>query len=224
MGNLKRFGIVLLLVCAVAKAKSMAGEAPALVSLENGTNTALEPAKEGLWETGVGQGFQSSVHTLALESGATQGLAILGSKQAHDLALLSLSYGHMWGRTVALDHWYRGNLEWRAELFGGVQFSPTGEWVIGLAPHLRYNFATGSRVIPFIDAGAGVTATSIGPPDLSNTFEFNLQATLGMHWFIRDNLALTLEGRYLHISCAGISQPNLGLNGVTGMIGLTWFF
>ncbi|MGH7969585.1 MAG: acyloxyacyl hydrolase [Limisphaerales bacterium] len=78
--------------------------------------------------------------------------------------------------------------------------------------------------VPFFDAGAGVSATSIGPPDLSGTFEFNLQAGLGVHRFLQDNLALTLEGHYLHMSCAGLSSPNAGLNAVVGMLGITWFF
>ena len=95
---------------------------------------------------------------------------------------------------------------------------------MGLTSHLRNNFATGTRWIPFVDGGAGVTATSIGPPDLSGTFEFNLQAGTGIQWLIRDNVALTLEARYIHLSCAGISNPNLGLNGVIGMFGVTFFF
>ncbi len=74
------------------------------------------------------------------------------------------------------------------------------------------------------EVGAGVSATGIGPPDLSGTFEFNLQACTGVQWFFGEHLALTVEGRYLHMSCAGIHSPNLGLNGVTGLIGLTWFF
>ena len=89
---------------------------------------------------------------------------------------------------------------------------------------MRYNFATGTRWIPFFDAGAGVTATGIAHPDLGGTFEFNLQPGFGMHWFVRDNLALTGEVKYLHMSCAGIDKPNLGLNDVIGWIGLTWFF
>jgi hypothetical protein len=172
----------------------------------------------------MGQGFHSSAQTLALEAGANKGIPLLGGVQSHDLALLSLSYGRMLSGTVGKDHFYRGNWELRAELFGGIQFAPTSEWVIGLTPHLRYNFATGTRWVPYVDAGAGVTATSIGPPDLSNIFEFNLQATIGSYVFLRDNLALSFEVRYLHLSCAGISDPNLGLNGVTGMAGLTLFF
>lgn len=69
-----------------------------------------------------------------------------------------------------------------------------------------------------------MTATSIGPPDLSNIFEFNLQAGIGMHYFLGDNLAMTLEGRFLHMSCAGLSSPNAGLNAVVGLLGITCFF
>jgi hypothetical protein len=70
----------------------------------------------------------------------------------------------------------------------------------------------------------GVTATGIGAPDLSGTFEFNLQAAAGVQWFVRDDLALTSEFKFIHMSCAGITSPNLGMNNVAFLIGLTWFF
>jgi hypothetical protein len=224
MRKSKRFGLALLLFCLGSGSKSKAADTSTAWVLENGTSSGVESSGPGLWEQDVGQGFRSGIQTFSVEAGATHGLALFGSVQQHDLALLSISYGCMLGHTVGVDHFYRGNWELRGELFGGAQFSPTTDWILGLAPHLRYNFATGTRFIPFIDGGAGVTATSIGPPDLSNTFEFNLQATVGIHWFIQDNLSLTLEARYLHMSCAGISHPNLGLNGVMGMIGVTRFF
>jgi opacity protein-like surface antigen len=93
-----------------------------------------------------------------------------------------------------------------------------------LTPHLRYDFATGTRFIPFVDVGAGVTLTGIREPDLSNIFEFNLQAGGGLHWFFRDNAALTFEFRYIHLSCAEITSPNLGVNGVLWTAGLSRFF
>jgi len=183
---------------------------------------SLQPT--GIWQEYVGEGFRSIVQTFSLESGATAGFAILGGRQEHDLALVSLSYGHMWGSVVGDNHWYRGNWEIRGELFSGEQFSPSRDWLVGLTPHLRYDFATGTRWIPFADLGAGVTATGIGSPDLSGTFEFNLQANTGVHWFVRDNLALTFEIGYLHVSDASMSNPNLGVNCVKGMVGVTWFF
>src|SRR6266404_4477611 len=185
---------------------------------------SLDTAPKSIWEKRVGEGFRADTQSIGLSGGATYGFAAFGSREAHDLALVSLTYGHMLSHTLGEDHWYRGNLEFRLELFTGAQFSPNSEWLVGLTPHLRYSFATGTRWVPFVDGGAGVTATGIGPPDLSGTFAFNLQAGTGIYWFLKDHLALSLEARYLHMSCARIHKPNLGLNGVTGLLGLTYFF
>jgi hypothetical protein len=118
----------------------------------------------------------------------------------------------------------RGNWEVRAEIFGGGQFSPKDALLVGLTPHLRYDFATGTRWVPFFDLGAGVTASGIGPPDQSGVFEFNTQGSIGSHFFICNNIALTAEVGYLHMSCAGIHSPNLGVNTIKTMLGATWFF
>jgi lipid A 3-O-deacylase len=193
------------------------------------TNAVSQPAamsqsKSTLWENGIGEGFRSDTSSISLGAGVNYGLAIFGSREEHDLAIVNLTYGHMLGHVLGEGHWYRGNPEFRLELFTGAQFSPSSEWFVGLTPHFRYNFATGTAWIPFFDAGAGVTATGIGPPDLSGTFEFNLQAGGGMQWFLWDKTALTLETHYVHWSCAGISKPNLGLNGITGMLGVAFYF
>jgi hypothetical protein len=75
-----------------------------------------------------------------------------------------------------------------------------------------------------VDLGAGVTATGIGPRDLSGTFQFNSQASAGLRWFVRDDLALTGEVRLMHVSNAGIREPNAGANNIPVMIGVTWFY
>ena len=196
-------------------------------SLTNSFSAPTQVVKEptpGVWVNGVGNGFSPTTESVSVSVGASAGFAAFGGSQNHDLALASISYGHMLGPVRGEDHWYRGNWELRGEFFTGAQFSPDENWVVGLTPHLRYNFATGTRWVPFADAGAGVTAVGMGAPDLSGTFEFNLQATAGTHWFIRNNLALTAEARYLHMSCAGMHSPNLGLNTVLGTVGLSWFF
>ena len=184
----------------------------------------LDLAESSIWQGEVGAGFLPSARNFAVEAGVAPGMTVFGSPQAHDLALLSLSYGHMLGQVQGEGHWYRGNFEGRLELFGGGEFSLSEQWVIGLTPHLRYDFATGTRWVPFLDIGAGVSATGISPPDLSGTFEFNLQGTAGVHWFLSDNFALTGEVRLIHLSCAGIHQPNAGANNIAFMIGVTRFF
>lgn len=177
-----------------------------------------------IWETETGHGFSSAAQSFNVALGANLGLPILGGRNSHHMALASLSYGNMVSAVVGEGRWFRGNWEVRGEIFGGTEFSPETEWLVGVAPHLRYHLATGTRWIPFADIGAGLTATSIGPPDLSGTFEFNLQGGVGLQWFLRENVAFVVEARFLHLSCAGISSPNLGVNGVTGMFGLTFFF
>lgn len=223
MYKLKKLSIAGLWLLAVTRA-SHAADSGSGLNLSAGSGGLLQNSKPGLWDGGIGQGFFSSAQEFEIAAGTGPGLKILGGRQAHDLALLSLSYGHILGHTVGQDHFYRGNWELRLELFGGAQYNPTSEWLAGLTPHLRYNFATGTRFIPYFDLGAGVSATSIGPPDLSNTFEFNLQANFGVRWFLRDDLALTANARFLHVSDASISSPNLGVNALIGFVGLSYFF
>jgi len=184
----------------------------------------LEQPAPSIWETGVGEGFRQNAQSLGIGLGASAGFSAFGGRESHDLAWLGMTYGHMLSSTKGQDHWYRGNWEFRVEVFTGAQFAPEADWLVGLTPHVRYDFATGTRWVPFVDIGAGVTGTSIGPPDLSGTFEFNLQAAMGVQWFLRDNLAMSLEARYLHLSCAGINQPNLGLNTLLGVVSINWFF
>jgi hypothetical protein len=232
MNRFKQLSVLTLIVIfAVAGARiSIAAQAPTQTSSTNSlakiAAETVEP-KSTIWQNGIGEGFLPCVQDFSIEAGIAPGMATFGSRQAHNLALLSLSYGHMLGHVMGEGHWYRGNFEGRLELFGGAQFRPDVDadgWLVGLTPHLRYNFATGTRWIPFLDGGAGVTATGIGQPDLSGTFEFNLQASTGVRWFLRDDFALTGEVRYMHLSCAGIHQPNLGINNVGFFVGVTWFF
>jgi hypothetical protein len=185
---------------------------------------AQAQTNSSIWIDHPGDGFNSTAQSISVQLGASHGVSIFGGNSSHGLALTSLTYGHMWGPKLGGDHWYSGNVEFRAELFTGAQYEPTTEWIVGLTPHLRYDFATGTRWVPYMDLGAGTTATSIGGPDLGGAFEFNLQAAAGVMYFIKDDLALTAEARFMHLSSAGIEHPNLGVNTVFGMAGISWFF
>jgi hypothetical protein len=207
-----------------SSAYAQAGLTQAVADFQSGQIEAFVLQSTSIWQGDVGDGFRPGTRTLGFEMGATPGMDVCGSTQAHGLALASLSYGRMIGKVKGEGHWYQGNWEIRVELIGGGQYSPTTEWLVGLTPHLRYNFDTGTRWIPFIDGGVGPTATGIRRPDLSGTFEFNDQGNIGLQWFMRDDIALTVEAGYLHLSNAGISQPNNGVNCVKGMVGVSWFF
>lgn len=49
----------------------------------------LRAPKSTVWRDGIGSGFLSSAHSMAVEAGVTLGMSKLGSHQAHDLALTS---------------------------------------------------------------------------------------------------------------------------------------
>jgi len=181
------------------------------------------PAKS-IWVDDVGSGFRSDVQSIGFSLGGYHGFAKCGSHEAHHMALTSFSYGSMLGPARGKNHWYHGNWEIQIELFGGAQVDPDLDWIVGLTPHVRYNFATGTSLIPFVDFGAGITGTGIGSPDLGSTFQFNEQAGVGAHWFVKRDVAMTFSALYMHISNAGISKPNCGVNGVKFAIGLTFFF
>ncbi len=224
--RLRRFALAMML--SIASAVLSKAEVPAAPTSD--FNAAVEsaflldPPSPGIWVDGVGEGYRASTQTISIEAGGAYGPRILGSQDHHYLALLSLSYGHMLGPVLGEDRFWRGNFELRVELFGGIQYIPDNEWLVGLTPHVRYSFATGSRWTPFLDIGLGTSLTDIGPPDLGSIFEFNIQGCAGFHWRLRDDLALTAEARYIHLSSAGISDRNSGLNSLVGMLGVTLFF
>jgi lipid A 3-O-deacylase len=194
------------------------------------SNPRLHPAnmastdKTYIWQNGVGEGFRSGVQVIGVSAGATHGVLIFGGEEHHHFTLSSLSYGMMVGDIKGVGTWYRGNWELRGELFGGAQFNSETCWLAGMAPHLRYNFATGTRWVPYIDAGGGATLTEIRAPDLGGTFQFNLQASIGANYFFRDDMAISIEGRYLHLSSAHLTTPNNGVNTIGVFIGVNAFF
>jgi opacity protein-like surface antigen len=182
------------------------------------------PVPSTIWEDDVGNGFRKGATEVDLSVGASLGSKIFGSTDAHDLGLMKLSVGRVISDVVASDRWYGGNWELMGEVFGGEQFKPENAHLAGLTALLRYDFSTGTKWVPFFDAGGGVTETDIGSPDLGGTGQFNLQTGPGVHWFICKNIALTAQYRFLHLSCASMQHPNHGVNTSVFYSGISWFF
>jgi lipid A 3-O-deacylase len=218
-------GIVLAVACLLMAASAYAGEISPISANSASEKPVVITGDPGIWLNGAGNGFRAGTHVIGLGVTATRGLLMLGGGERHHLALGSLSYGRMIGGLKKADRWYGGNWSLQVELFGGSQIdSPNAAYAVGLTPHLRYHFKTATRLVPFIDVGVGVSLTDIGAPDLGGVFQFNTQAGAGVHWFVKDDVAVTFEGRYFHISSAGLSMPNDGVNTAGVFLGINWFF
>ncbi len=176
-----------------------------------------------IWRNNIGGGFNPDVYSVGLMAGATIGTPVWGTRQHHDLALGNANAAWIFPESLR-DTRLAGNLELRGELFGGAQFYPRAHYLTGMTVGPRYDFATGSRFVPFIDGGLGLSGTDIGKPDIGGIFEFNLQFGAGTYYFIRDNFAISVEYRWLHLSDAGITKINQGVNTQFLAGGLTWFF
>lgn len=89
---------------------------------------------------------------------------------------------------------------------------------------LKYNFTAPRRAIPFIELGGGVLFTNHDVPPQTSWVNFTPQAAIGFHLPLRDSSHhLTLALKYVHISNAGLSVPNPGVNTIQFRIGIGEF-
>ena len=214
----------LLLTSALVNAASPSGEDQGVPSPTLSLAVSTPSTLRSIWKDGVGNGFHEDTFDAGFALGAGFGVRAFGGTVAHDLALASGSFGWVFTDVVAEDKWWRGNWEWLNEVFAGGQFNPRDHYFVGWTTGLRYNFATGSRWVPFIDGGVGLSGTDIDSPDLDGIFQFNVQVGVGMHYFLRDDTAVTLRYQWLHFSDGGTTAVNHGVNTEMFEAGLTWFF
>lgn len=96
----------------------------------------------------------------------------------------------------------------------GVGFDPLG---------LKWNFKRRRNISPFLELTGGALFTNHDVPNHVNDVNFTPQAAFGAHILGR-KYNLSVELRYLHISDAGLTNPNPGLNTVQVRIGIGRFF
>jgi hypothetical protein len=133
-GKLSR-QVLALVIASLALSKTLS-QAQQTSSLTNDTSTgviSLDSDKGAIWQSGVGEGFRSKAQSFTLSAGAMYGLKAFGSVEAHDLALVSLTYGRMLGDVLA-----EGGVGIEAILssawnyLAGLSFRrpPSGWWVL----------------------------------------------------------------------------------------------
>jgi opacity protein-like surface antigen len=93
---------------------------------------------------------------------------------------------------------------------------------------LRYDFDSIGKVTPYAQIGAGIVYTNMGrdySQDLvGNEIEFNPQASIGLRYRVNPKWSIDTEGMFHHVSNAGLGDRNVGVNGLGGFIGLTYYY
>jgi lipid A 3-O-deacylase len=88
--------------------------------------------------------------------------------------------------------------------------------------NLKWNFATRGAVVPYLELDGGTLFTSEEVPSGTSKVNFTSGTAFGMH-FLQHSYNWSLEVRYMHISNAGLTSPNPGINTVQVRLGIGKF-
>jgi hypothetical protein len=105
-----------------------------------------------------------------------------------------------------------------------VVFQPTNT-AFGAAVNpfgLVWDFDTRGRVVPYIELGGGVLFTNTQVPVGTSRINFTTAGAVGLHFLTR-RAAWTADLRFMHISNAGLTNANPGINTLQLRLGIGWF-
>jgi lipid A 3-O-deacylase len=167
-------------------------------------------------------GPQQGGHDLQLWTGGGHGTS--GSQSGDGVFNIGARYG--WILTDPHGPGFlRGRFEYAVDvvpLFLVVQRTNTA-YGFGVNPFaLKWNFSSRGSVVPYLDVGGGTLFTSVKVPEGTSHVNFTTSGALGVH-FLRSKHNWSAEVRFMHISNAGLSRPNPGINTVQVRLGFGLF-
>jgi len=87
---------------------------------------------------------------------------------------------------------------------------------------LKWIFATRKHLAPYLELNGGTLFTTHEVPAGTSTINFTSGAAFGLHFL--GERAWSVDVRYMHISNAGLTSPNPGVNTVQVRLGFGKFF
>ena len=119
----------------------------------------------------------------------------------------------------------RGRLEYAVDavpVFVVFQKTNTA-YGVGVNPFaFKWALDTHRSVVPYFEIGGGTLFTNTKVPEGSSRINFTSSAALGLH-FLRSKYNISTEIRYMHISNAGLSSLNPGINTIQFRVGFGLF-
>ena len=161
---------------------------------------------------------------------------VLFTPSDHDHGLSSFDYaqtnirlGYMRNSPRDTTSWFRGNIEVLLELTNAVVIEGPGNYLGGITGLVRYNFVQpDTRWVPYIQGGVGIVYNDVYKDKtqsaIGQAIEFTPQASLGLRYHLKGRWSIDAEAMYHHISNAGMSDRNGGINAFGGFLGISYFF
>lgn len=119
----------------------------------------------------------------------------------------------------------RGRLEYAVEAVPAfLVFQKQGTaYGAGVNPFaFKWAFDTRGSIVPYFELGGGTLFTNTQVPAGTSRVNFTTSGAIGMH-FLRSKHNISTELRFMHISNAGLANPNPGINTVQLRLGFGWF-
>jgi len=119
----------------------------------------------------------------------------------------------------------RGRLEYAVDVVPAFLVSQkTGTaYGAGVNPFaFKWILDTHRRVAPYVELGGGTLFTNVKTPPGTSHVNFTTSGAVGLH-FLRSKYNFSTELRFMHISNAGISNLNPGINTVQLRVGFGLF-
>jgi hypothetical protein len=167
-------------------------------------------------------GPEGGGHDLQIWTGGGHG--INGSQSSTGIWNVGLRYGWILTDPVGPGP-LKGRFEYAVDVvpvFMVVQKTDTA-YGFGLNPFaLKWNFVEHHNVVPYIDIGGGTLFTNNQVPAGTSRVNFTTSGAIGLH-FLKSKYNWTAEVRFMHISNAGLSTPNPGVNTIQVRLGFGRF-
>lgn len=86
----------------------------------------------------------------------------------------------------------------------------------------KWILSTPKKVAPYFEIGGGTLFTDMATPPKTSQINFTTGGALGLH-LLQSKHNISAEFRFQHISNAGMTKPNPGINTIQLRIGFGWF-
>lgn len=169
--------------------------------------------------------FKKGTHSFGIQAGLGFTDDIPWGEDRTDITFLFLFPNYQYNLTGLMgSSWYQGAWNWHLEAGVATILNRDEEKLLGVSPLLfQYKFLDPKRKwAPNFLIGAGAAWTDWDEPayrELGGEFQFLLHGGAGLEYFL-DDWSYSINYRLLHISNAGIKNPNVGLNAHTFNLGI----
>lgn len=117
-----------------------------------------------------------------------------------------------------------GHLEFVVEPLANVVVSPNTNTEVGCSFLLKYGLDLAHRFLVFAEGGLGMLYMTQHTVEQGTQYNFLPQGGAGVQYFFNKRWALTGSYRFRHLSNAGISSRNSGINTHLALVGISFFY